>query len=313
MTIDRFITFCQAGSTGLGAVFGNAWGKRWHGMMGKALGYLALAVLLVAGVATAWLYIQGGSSQIPQTWPGGELRVGYSSEPPYCFRKADGTVTGQAPEIAKAVFDRLGITRIRWVLLDFSEAMDALVSGRIDMIANGMFITPERLAKIAFSLPYNRSPQGLLVRYGNPKGLHAYEDLAARTDVVAAVLDGSVEQETLRRFGLPPQCLFVVPDPSDGLAAVRQDRADCLALSAPTVAWLAGEAPGEVAVAVPLQTTASAPAAGCSAFGFRREDVRLREEVDRVLWDYIGSPEHLVLGARFGFDRQALPEWSSSP
>jgi polar amino acid transport system substrate-binding protein len=281
--------------------------------MRKGIGYIGVTLLLVLGTVIAWRYIRSGSDQVPRRWTGGEILVGYSSEPPYGFRTADGTVTGQSPETAKVVLARLGVERIRWVLLDFSEAIDALLAGRIDMIANGMFVTPERAARIAFSLPYSRSTQGLLIRRGNPKGLHAYEDVAAQADVTAAVLDGSVEQEFFGRLGVPPQRLFVVPTPTDGLAAVRQGRADCLALSAPSVAWLARAAPDEVAVAVPFENPKGALPAGNSAFGFRREDRLLREDVDRVLRDYIGTPEHLALVALFGFNRECLPAWSRSP
>jgi polar amino acid transport system substrate-binding protein len=222
-------------------------------------------------------------------------------------------VTGQSPEIARAVLGRLGVTDIRWVLLDFGQAIDALMAGRIDMLANGLFVTPERAARIAFSLPYSRSMPGLLVRRGNPKDLHGYKDVADRADVIVAVLDGSVEQDAMRRLGLSAKRLFVVPTPGDGLTAVRQGRADALALTTPTVSWLAGEAPAEVAVAVPRREEVQETVVGLSAFGFRREDRRLREDVDRVLRGYVGSPEHLALVAPFGFDRHSLPQWSRSP
>lgn len=279
----------------------------------KTLGTLAVAVLFAVGVLTAWRYIQNATGVAPRRWSGGAIRVGYSAEPPYGFRTAKGEVTGQAPEIAKVVLGRLGIGPIQWVLVDFSQSMEALRTGTIDLLANGMFVTPRREAVIAFSLPYSRSPQALLVRAGNPKALHGYDDVITRTDAVAAVLDGSVEQEALLRLGLPTKRLFVVPAPLDGLAAVRQGRADCLALSAPTVTWLARETPREVAVAAPWHENPGTPPAGHSAFGFRREDTALRESVDRVLRTFIGSAEHLALVGPFGFDRSSLPEWSRSP
>ena len=181
------------------------------------------------------------------------------------------------------------------------------------MIANGMFITPERASRIAFSLPYSRTAQGLLTRRGNPKGLHAYADVAARSDVVAAVLAGSIEQQTLLRLGMSPSRLFVVPEPADGLAAVRQGRADCLALSAPTVAWMADNAPEEVEAATPFRGPGDTLAVGRSAFGFRREDVHLRRAVDQALLGYIGTPEQLRRVQPFGFGPPSLPEWRPAP
>jgi polar amino acid transport system substrate-binding protein len=280
--------------------------------MRKISGYLAITLLAIAVALAAWYYAgSGGERRLPR-WSGGEIRVGYSSEPPYAFRADTGEVTGEAPEIAKAMLARLGITRIRWVLMDFSQTIPALLSGHIDMIANGMFVTSERAAMIDFSLPYARVRQGLLTRRGNPASLHAYADVAARDKVRVAVLDGAIEQQILRRLGVPAQRLFVVPEPLDGLAAVRQGRADCLALTAPTITWLAATAPEEVEAAKPFQEPSGEGATGSCAFGFRREDRNLREAVDRALRAYIGTPEHLEEVAPFGFGRASLPDWVRS-
>jgi polar amino acid transport system substrate-binding protein len=277
--------------------------------MRKLLGYIAVTVLLVGGGASALLYIPAGGDAALPAWSGGEIRVGYSSEPPYSFRTAGGTVTGEAPAIARAVLAKMGIKPIRWVLLDFSKAIPALLDGQIDMLANGLFITPERAAVIHFSLPFCRIRPGLLVRRGNPLNLASYEDVAIHPGATAAVLDGSVEQSALTRLGVPASRLFVVPDPAGGLAAVLSGRADCLALSAPTVSWLAGEAPGDVEPAAAFREAPGA-AVGQSAFGFRRKDVKLSAAVDIALREYIGTPEHLETVTPFGFGPEALPDWS---
>jgi polar amino acid transport system substrate-binding protein len=277
--------------------------------MRKLLGYVAVTLLLVAGGASALLYIRSGDDAAAPIWSGGEIRVGYSSEPPYSFRTVDGTVTGEAPAIAKAVLARIGVKRIRWVLLDFGKAIPALLDGQIDMIANGLFITPERAAVILFSLPYARTRPGLLVHLGNPLKLTSYELVAASPDVTAVVLDGSVEQRTLVHLGMPATRLFVVPDPSGGLAAVRSGRADCLALSAPTVSWLASESSSDVESAQPFHEPPGAPASQ-SAFGFRRTDTKLTAAVNEALREYIGTSNHLETVTPFGFGLEALPEWS---
>jgi polar amino acid transport system substrate-binding protein len=262
--------------------------------MRKLLGYLAITLLLAVGIVCALIYIRsGGDTLSGPVWRGGEIRVGYSSEPPYAFRRDDGSVTGEAPEIAKAVLAAIGVDRIRWVLLDF----------------NGIFITPERSAKVLFSLPFSHARQGLLVRRDNPLRLVSYEDLAARPSVTVAVLDGSVEQLALLRLGMPEERLFVVPDPAGGLAAVRSGRADCLALSEPTVSWLAGETSGDVEVAQPFYESSNA-AAGQSGFAFRPGDRELADRVNAALRRYIGTPEHLETVTPFGFGAGSLPQWS---
>ena len=277
--------------------------------MRKLMYYAAVTMLLGIGAFCALLYIRAGDRQAGPVWSGGDIRVGYSSEPPFSFRTPDGNVTGDGPEVAKAVLAQIGVVRIRWVLLDFGKAIGALQAGQIDMIANGLFITPERAARVLFSLPYCAVQQGLLVRRGNPLGLDSYEAVAGHSRAVAAVLDGSVEQGVLVRLGMPENRLFSVPDPAGGLAAVRLGRADCLALSEPTVRWLAGEGGDDVEVVEGFVAPRQIPV-GQSAFAFRREDAALADAVNVALRAYVGTPEHLARVERLGFGSGALPEWS---
>ncbi|MEA4857807.1 MAG: transporter substrate-binding domain-containing protein [Solidesulfovibrio sp.] len=274
--------------------------------MRNALGYVAVTVFFLVGGAMALLYVRSGGRAPSPVWAGGEIRVGYSIEAPYAYRTPTGDVAGAGPEVAKVVLGQAGIGPIRWVLLDFQEAFGALADGRIDMIANGLFITPERARRMRFSRPYSRTRQGLLVRRGNPLDLHAYGDAARHPTAVVAVLDGSVEQQALSRLGLPFDRLFVVPNPADGLAAVRAGRADGLALSAPTVSSLAGEAAGEVEPASPFAQEPGAPE-GESAFAFRQEDRVLAGRVDTALGEFLGTPRYREDMARLGFDAVAPP------
>ncbi len=276
--------------------------------MRKILSYLVVTTLFIVSGVGALLYVRGGAPE-PRLWTGGEIRVGYSGEPPYCFRTARGEVSGAAPEVAKAVFGQAGIGPVRWVLLDFNQAIAALLDGRIDMIANGLFVTPERARRMLFSRPFCRSLPGLLVRHGNPLGLHSYEDAAKSASARIAVLDGSVEQLALAELGTPSERLFVVPDPAGGLAAVRSGRADALALSSPTVAWLAGESQGEAEPAAPMRQVAGAPE-GQSAFAFRPTDKALAGRVDAALAGYIGSKSYQELLTSLGFGSGLMPPGS---
>lgn len=280
--------------------------------MRRILGYVAVTLLLAVGGLWGLRYVREGGQSSAPVWSGGELRVGYSSEPPYSFRDSQGQVTGQAPEIAKAVLAAMGVTKIRWVLLDFGRAIPALLDGQVDMLANGLFITPTRAGQVLFSLPFCRVRPALLVRRGNPLSLVSYEDAAVRADVTVAVIDGSVEHAALIRLGKPTRGLFIVPDSAAGLAAVRSGRADGLALSAPTVAWLAGKATDEVEPAAPFRQPSDVSEAAVeeSAFAFRPEDRLLVEAVNAALRRYIGTPGHADAVSPFGFGPESLPRWS---
>lgn len=273
------------------------------------LGFIALACAV-----TTLIYVL---LELPDpndaAWRGGTIRVGYALEPPYADRTPDGTVTGEAPEVARTALSRAGITRVRWVLGDFNALIPDLLAGHIDMIAAGMFITPERAARVTFSLPTSAVGQGLLVRRGNPRDLHDYASLAERSEVTLAVLDAAVEHRQLLLLGMPAERLFLVPDVHAGMTAVRKGRVDGLALSGPTVVLLARQHPDELEAAQPFTQPIieGKSVVGLCAFAFRKEDAPLANRVNEQLRAFIGTPEHLALVRPFGFDATSLPPWST--
>ena len=141
----------------------------------------------------------------------------------------------------------------------------------------------------------------LLVRRGNPLGLDGLDVLARRDSARLAVLAGAVEGEAARRAGVPPDRIEAFPDPDTALAALRAGLVDALALSAPTIQWLADRN-------ADLQRAPSAPeegrGQGCGALVVRLGDQRLWAALDRAMVAYRGSPPHLALVRPFGF----LPE-----
>lgn len=269
-----------------------------------------VAVAAVVGLLAALAAIFLARERPDAVWPGKILRVGYAEEYPYSFRDATGRVTGESPETARAVLDRLRIKDVRWVLVEFANLIRELERGEIDMIAAGMFITPERSRRIDFSLPTAEVGQGLLVRAGNPENLHSSAELVKRTDVTVAVLSGSVEEQGLKGMGVPEARLFRVPDAATGAAAVKAGRADGLALSGPTVTLMARDSNGMLEASSPFQGLVQdgAECTGSPAFGFRKRDAALRRAVDEVLRGLVGSPEHLALVAPFGFTAADMPD-----
>lgn len=273
---------------------------------------MRLAILGAAVVAALLAIVASLMSRPERTWARiertGTIRVGYSAEPPYAFRTADGHVTGESPELARAVLQRLGVPRIEWVQTRFHSLIPGLVDGRFDMIASGMFVTPEREREIAFSAPTYVAHTALLVRPEEAKTLRDLEALR-NTGATLAVIRGSWEEQLARAAGVDSVRLLIVPDRLTGAQAVRTGRAGALAVTAPTARWLAREL-GDSLVVVVLDGTRPAwesAAAGHGAFGFRREDRQLRERFDTELRRLLGTDEHLALVRPFGFTAEDLP------
>ncbi|NCC31662.1 MAG: ectoine/hydroxyectoine ABC transporter substrate-binding protein EhuB, partial [Chloroflexia bacterium] len=239
-----------------------------------------------------------------------KIRIGYAVEAPFAYAHAGGQVTGESPDLARYVVAELGIDSIQWVQTDFNALITDLERGRFDVIAAGMFITPERATRVAFSEPTFHVQQALLVAQGNPKQLTSYQQAVAHPDAVIAVLSGSVEATLLAAMALPSKRTLAVPDARTGLMAVETGLADGLALSASTLRWIRASGQFQTTeIAEPFEPPDATLTRGLGygAFGFRRGDEQLRRAWNDVLKELIGTSEHLRLIAPFGFGVEELP------
>lgn len=238
----------------------------------------------------------------------GFIRAGYSEEPPYAFRDASGRVTGESPEAFRSVAERIGIPEIQWVRLDFKDLIPALLQGRIDVVAAGLFRTEARAREVRFSRPTLCSEPALVVRRG--EGVSGDLASIAAEGVHVAVLAGSVEESAMRGLEIRPGRLLSVPDLTTGLAAVREGSVDALAVTAPTARFAVRNDGGErlevrrYEAPPDLET----PLSGCSAFAFRpgREDRELARVVDGALGEVLGSPDHLATIRSLGFSSREV-------
>lgn len=235
------------------------------------------------------------------------LRIGYAVEAPYAFVREDGEVSGEGPEIARVVAAKLGVKRLEWRQVDFSSLIQELRDGSIDVIAAGMFITPERARVVAFSRPTFRTSHGLLVRRGNPSRIESHADLG-RGGRRVAVLAGSVEEKYYREVvGVEGRSLIVVPDAKSGVRAVQEGVADGLALSTSSLRWAVAQMKEpRVELISPESDKASPGPSSEGAFAFRIGERRLREAWDAELSRFLGSAEHLALVRPLGFGEDAL-------
>ena len=176
----------------------------------------------------------------------GFIRIGFANEAPFGFATPTAA-TGEAPEVAKAVLQRMGITEVDGVLTEFASLIPGLKAGRFDIIAAGMYVNPKRCEQIAFSEPSYGIGQAFLVMAGNPKGLRTFEDVAGKPDVKLGVMAGAIEKSYADQSGVPPIRSRPIPTGRRGVAAVKAGRIDAFALSSLSIANLvepAGEGSG---------------------------------------------------------------------
>lgn len=277
--------------------------------------------LLVGMALAAWLAPRhwtgsnpGDSSvsTLEQMRQSGVLRVGYANEAPFAyFDSSRQRLTGEAPEVARVVLAQLGVTRIEGVLTDFGSLIPGLQAGRFDLIAAGMYVTPERCRQVLFSNPTYAIGEAFIVAAGNPRGLHSYEDLIAQPSATLGVVSGTVEVGYARKLGLPEARMRVLPDPPSALAAVAAGRIDAYAGTALTVQdLLQRRQQTQVERAAPFTDPQIDGKAvrGYGAFALRAEDAALRQLLNDQLAGFIGSAPHLKLVSPFGFSAAERPQ-----
>jgi polar amino acid transport system substrate-binding protein len=262
---------------------------------------LALTVAALATPSTA-----SAQTTLERAKADGYIRVGFANEAPFGFATPDGKLTGEAPEVAKAVLAKMGISQVDGVLTEFGSLIPGLKAGRFDIIAAGMFITPKRCNEIAFSEPSYGIGQAMLVPKGNPKGIKDYSSFKDNGDLKLAVMAGAVEAGYAKSAGVAQSQLVILPDQSSLVAGVQSGRADAAALTALSIADMAKKAEG-VESTKPFGEVAGVSVKGHGGFGFRKEDKDLLEAFNAELKKFLGTPEHVALVEPFGFGKDYLP------
>ncbi|HEX2430822.1 MAG TPA: ectoine/hydroxyectoine ABC transporter substrate-binding protein EhuB [Aestuariivirgaceae bacterium] len=274
----------------------------WHHPTRR--GFIGLAAIGLSAVPLAPLAL--AASTLERAKQDGFIRVGFANEAPFGFATPEGKLTGEAPEVAKAVLNAIGIPQVDGVLTEFGSLIPGLKAKRFDVIAAGMFITPKRCAEIAFSEPSYGIGQAMLVKAGNPKQIADYGSIVANQDLKLAVMAGAVETGYAKDAGVPQAQLVVLPDQSSLLAAVQAGRADAAALTALSIADMAKKGEG-VESTKPFGEVAGKSVKGHGGFGFRKDDKELYQAFNEQLKKFIGSPEHIALVEPFGFGKDYLP------
>ncbi|VXC79668.1 putative amino-acid ABC transporter periplasmic-binding protein y4tE [Burkholderia sp. 8Y] len=268
------------------------WKEIW-----RAVAITAIAMASVAAHA---------ESTLQRAQRTGTIRIGFANEAPYGYADMNGDITGEAPEVAKAVLKKMGIKDVVGVLTDFGSLIPGLQAGRFDVIAAGMAVTPARCQQVLFSEPSYGMGEALLVKKGNPEHLKDFQSLASKPSLKLAVMAGTVEVGYADQAGVKSGQLVQLSDQPSLVSAVQTGRADAAALTALSIQNMAKKA-DDVDATSPFQSVGGKSVTSHGAFGFRKADVDLRDAFNKVLVPFIGSPEHIALVTPFGFGKGFLP------
>ncbi|MCP2338157.1 ectoine/hydroxyectoine ABC transporter substrate-binding protein EhuB [Actinomadura rupiterrae] len=279
-------------------------------------GFLRTAALLGAAVPLAAAGCsttdpkaeQQGGGTLKRAKQDGKITIGFANESPYGYTDKSGKLTGEAPELARVIFKELGIDKVEGVNVDFGGLIGGLKAKRFDVIAAGMFVTPTRCAEVAFADPDYVAKSAFMVPKGNPKGVHKFEDAAAKK-LKVGVLTGAVEGDYATKLGVSKGDLKTFPDQPSAFEGLKAGRIDCIALTRISLVDTLNKHQGsgfEVTDAyVPIIDGKEQFGAG--AFAFRKADTDLVKAFNQKLGELKTGNRLLPVIKPFGFSQAELP------
>ena len=204
------------------------------------------------------------------------LRVGFVQEIPYGYLDDQGNLTGFDIEVTREAARRVGIQKIIGVHLGWEGLIPGLLAGRIDIIPIGMAIRPERCEVVNFSDPIYTGTIGAMVRAGNPKNIHGYQDFLERDDIKMGGTVGAAELTIARKdFGIPKERIIGYSEQVQVIDDLRAGRIDAAIYTTIFVErYLADEGEGELERAVPFEVPG---VSGNAGHAFRKKDARFLE------------------------------------
>ncbi|NEC36577.1 ectoine/hydroxyectoine ABC transporter substrate-binding protein EhuB [Streptomyces rubrogriseus] len=271
-------------------------------------GVAALGALGAAGcsrVATA-SDVKGGDL-LDRLRAQGVARLGIAGEVPFGYIDKNGELTGEAPELAKVIFKRLGVDRVQPVPTEFGSLIPGLASQQFDVVAAGMYINPDRCEQVIFSDPDYQMLDAYIVRKGNPLGLHNYRDVVKKKAKFATGT-GYAEIAYAVEHGYKEDDILIVPDQVAGLNAVESGRVDVFAGTALTVRDVVKKSSKAEATEAFAPLVGGKPHVDGGGFAFRPDETNLRDAFNVELQKLKKSGELLRILKPFGFTQNEMTD-----
>lgn len=283
----------------------NSWSRR---------DLLRRSAFLAGGVALgpALLSACGGSSttSLESLKKKGTITVGIAGEQPYGFQQ-NGKLTGEDPTIQKAIWGALGIDTVDAKQTEFDGLIPGLKAHHFDVVAAGMFITPDRCKNAIFSDPVYCAPEAFLVRKGNPKNLTDFPSVAD-SGATLGVFNAAVESDYAKEAGVDQSKIKTMPNQQSAITQLKQGRIDAIALTSISLNWALQHQSAATQKALEVTkgffpTVNGKKQLGCGGAVFRPEDTDLRDAFNKQLAKLKKSGKLLELIKPFGFDESTIP------
>jgi polar amino acid transport system substrate-binding protein len=272
--------------------------------------FVQIITIVIATLVSTWgtAYAETNFERIRRE---GVVRLGFQNEAPFTLTQPDGTIVGEDYELAKLVFEKMGIRKIEPVLTDFASLIPGLKARRIDIVATALFIRKARCAQVLFSEPNLTLSDAVIVRAGNPKKIHSYADVARDKTIKVTATVGAIHVKNALANGIPQDQIIEVPNITNSLAALKAGRSDGMLQNTIFARWLIKSSNDPtIEVAEPFETPLidGKPQKDYAAFAFNLEDADLRDAFNAELMKVLHTPAHLAILSKYGLTSDDAPK-----
>ena len=235
----------------------------------KKLIVIALAVLMLLSCLTAC----SSGKTLADVEKAGKLTIATSPDfPPFEYLAEDGSVIGIEIDILNLVCAELGV-ELDIQQMDFDSVLPGVQTGKYDLGASGISVTPEREENTLFTVPYCLAAQAIVVLKDSPITCKA--DLEGKT---VAVQTGTTAEEFCMGAGYTVNAYTANTDAQQALLSGKVDAWVIDDLTAADMVKLYNADNGETLVVLPEAMTTEP-----YAFAFMKGSDDLAGPINEIL------------------------------
>jgi polar amino acid transport system substrate-binding protein len=230
------------------------------------------------------------------------LRLGLIEAFPVNFTdKETGQRTGWNTDIVLKALEHSGLTKYEFVEGPWESMVPGLQSGRFDLLASDVHVTPERIEIIDFSAPVFWYGDALFVPAGNPAGVHSWDELAGKT--VGVGLGVNYQEWLQQRTDLG--ALNTYKDTQQMAADLVAGRVDAVIAEDSNFTAYLGQNPGLPVENVPEYVPQS-DLSDWTRFGIRKGENDFNNVFSRALIEMMVNGETLAILQKYGLGMRNL-------
>ena len=182
---------------------------------------MLLSLLMLTAVNTATLAADG-TPVMTRIQKSGELVLGTSANmEPMTFKQSDGTLAGMDINLAELMANAMEV-KLVIKIMPFDELIQALRSGKVDVVISNMTINPGRNLHVAFVGPYLTSGKCVVTKEETLAKADEAEELDIK-DVRLAVLKGSTSEKFVRTL-MPNAIVKTIANNQEGADMVASGK-----------------------------------------------------------------------------------------